>query len=58
MTKRITIVDPPRGWLYDFPAPLEDDYEAQLVRHGYPKEDIPWALKCSRYWETEDGENE
>jgi uncharacterized protein Smg (DUF494 family) len=43
------IVDPPSGWMYGFPAPLEDDYEQQLKNAGYPEKDIPIALKHSRY---------
>lgn len=42
-------VDPPSGWVYGFPAPLEDDYENQLRKAGYPEKDIPLALKHSRY---------
>lgn len=47
----MTIVDPPSGWRYGFPAPLEDDYEGQLRRAGYPVKDIPFALNHSRFWE-------
>lgn len=43
------LVDPPSGWMYGFPAPLEDDYENQLRKAGYPEKDIPLALKHSRY---------
>ena len=43
------IVDPPSGWMYGFPAPLEDDYEQQLRNAGYPEKDIPLAMKHSRY---------
>lgn len=43
------LVDPPTGWAYGFPAPLEDDYESQLRKAGYPEKDIPLALKHSRY---------
>lgn len=43
------IVDPPSGWMYGFPAPLEEDYERQLRNAGYPEKDIPMALKHSRY---------
>jgi len=50
----MVIVDPPSGWLYNFPAPLEDDYEAQLLKAGYPGEEIELALKWSRYWEVPD----
>jgi hypothetical protein len=48
------IVDPPSGWMYGFPAVLEEDYVAQLIKHKYPLEDIELALKYSRYWEAED----
>jgi len=44
-----TVVDPPRGWKYGFPAPLEKDYEAQLRKAGYPPDHIQYALKNSRY---------
>ena len=50
MTK---IVDPPAGWLFGFPSPLQENYEVQLREAGYPEKDIPFALKHSRYWETE-----
>lgn len=43
------LVDPPSGWRYGFPAPLEEDYENQLRKAGYPEKDIPLALKHSRY---------
>ena len=43
------IVDPPSGWMYGFPAPLQEDYIQQLKDAGYPEKDIPIALKHSRY---------
>ncbi len=46
------LVDPPSGWMYGFPAPLEEDYEAQLRKAGYPEKDIPLALRHSRYMGT------
>lgn len=46
------IVDPPSGWMYGFPAPLQDDYEQQLRNAGYPERDIPLALRHSRYMGT------
>lgn len=52
MTK-ITIVDPPEGWRYGFPAPALDNYEQQLRDHKYPEKDIEFAMKHSRYWEQE-----
>lgn len=51
----VTIVDPPSGWRYGFPASLEEDYEAQLRRAKYPEEDIQFAIEHSRYWEQPDG---
>lgn len=52
------IVDPPSGWMYGFPAPLEANYEQQLRDAGYPEKDIPFALQHSRYWDAEDQEYE
>lgn len=46
------IVDPPSGWMYGFPAPLQGDYAQQLRDAGYPERDIPLALKHSRYMGT------
>jgi len=48
-----TIVDPPSGWRYGFPAPLQEDYTKQLKDAGYPEKDIDMALKHSRYWERD-----
>lgn len=48
------LVDPPSGWKYGFPAPLEEDYEAQLRKAGYPEKDIPLALRHSRYIGTQE----
>lgn len=47
----ITIVDPPGGWAFGFPAPLQGDYEKQLREAGYPEVDIPLALEHSWYWQ-------
>lgn len=53
MKKTVTIVDPPTGWAYGFPAVLEDDYRAQLIKANYPDREIEIALKYSRYWTEE-----
>jgi len=45
----MVLVDPPSGWMYGFPAPLQEDYEQQLKDAGYPEKNIPLALKHSRY---------
>lgn len=50
----VTYVDPPGGWLYGFPAPLQGDYEKQLRKAGYPEADIPLALEHSWYHEKPD----
>ena len=49
---KIKLVDPPDGWRYGFPAPLQKNYRQQLIKAGYPKQDIDFAIKRSRYWET------
>lgn len=47
------MVDPPSGWMYGFPALLQEDYVQQLKDAGYPEKDIELALKHSRYWESD-----
>lgn len=44
----VKYVDPPSGWMYGFPAILEDNYPEQLRKAGYPEKDIPLAMKHSR----------
>lgn len=48
----MTLVDPPSGWRYGYPKPLEEDYRAQLIRDGYPPEEIEFALQYSRLIEA------
>ena len=43
------LVDPPSGWMYGFPAVLQDDYIQQLKDARYPEKDIPLALNHSRF---------
>jgi hypothetical protein len=50
----VTMVDPPGGWAYGFPQPLQGDYEKQLRDAGYPEADIPLALAHSWYHTTAD----
>jgi hypothetical protein len=50
----VLIVDPPSGWKYGFPAPAEDDYGAQLRLHKYPEKDIEFAMRHSRYYNSEE----
>lgn len=51
MIKTVLVVDPPEGWKYGFPAPLEECYQTQLKKHSYPKELMDFAITRSRYWE-------
>lgn len=51
------IIDPPEGWKYGFPKEVEvsvardDEALSNFFReNGYPEEQIPMALKHSRYW--------
>ena len=53
------IIDPPNGWKYGFPKPVhnevldsKENLANWLIEQGYPKKDIPLALKYSRYWES------
>lgn len=51
------LVDPPEGWKYGFPAPRQEDYRKQLIDAGYPKNQIEFAIKHSRYiFDAEDKE--
>ena len=56
MTKPITYIDPPQGWLYDFPKQFPDgvtDVKSWLVEQGYPQEQIDNmgdSFYC-RYWQ-------
>jgi len=52
---KVLIVDPPSGWRYGFPAPLQKDYVKQLRQAGYPELELDLALKYSRYWEEDNG---
>jgi hypothetical protein len=54
------VIDPPSGWRFGFPKPAPEnffddsfDLGAWLIDSGYPAEDIPFAIKHSRYWEID-----
>lgn len=55
MTNKIKYFDPPSGWKYGFPVEVQENtnYEALLREHGYPEQDIQWALENSRFWYKE-----
>lgn len=58
--KTVTMIDPPYGWKYGFPKPLELRYPEQshrewLVEQGYPQSEIDRCgeyFPC-RYWEEQ-----
>lgn len=56
---KVTMIDPPAGWKYGFPKPL-DKGENQtviewLLEQGYPQTEIDSCgdYFCCRYWEEE-----
>lgn len=58
---KVTMVDPPSGWMYGFPKPLPADYPEGksvipwLLSEGYPQAEIDNCgnhFYC-RYWEEE-----
>lgn len=51
------MVDPPSGWMYNFPARWDDEiesYEEMLRRKNYPEKDIPFAMQYTRQWKVAD----
>lgn len=50
MRKQQTMVDPPSGWKYGFPAPLDGTLENTLKKHNYPENLWDIAREYSRYW--------
>jgi hypothetical protein len=55
---KITIYDPPSGWMFGFPRqynPLPGEtVEQTLIRDGYPKKEAEWAGGYCRFWEVDD----
>ncbi len=54
---KVTLIDPPSGWMYGFPRVYDrqpgQTLESWLEEKGYPKSMIPLAIKYSRYWESD-----
>jgi len=50
------MVDPPSGWAYGFPKLWDgtEPLDRWLFKHGYPNEDIAFALNYLRMWPVED----
>ena len=62
-TKKTLVIDPPEGWRYGFPKPIPSEVMKSdtllriwLAGENYP--DVELALKHSRYWETEIGDDD
>lgn len=53
--KKVKYVDPPSGWMYGFPAILEEGKSLTILlkEHNYPENLFDLALSYSRYWEEE-----
>lgn len=51
-----TFVDPPSGWRYGFPrkysASVDGGLREFLIHHGYPEDDIDFALSYIRFFEV------
>jgi vacuolar-type H+-ATPase subunit I/STV1 len=54
---KVSIIDPPSGWMYGFPRihdrPNHQSLEEWLVEKGYPARDAGWASEHCRYWQQE-----
>ena len=59
MSKTVTLIDPPSGWLYGFPKPIPKEERSRtlawLVENGYPQKEIDLYgnFFFCRYFETE-----
>lgn len=58
---KITIYDPPAGWLYGFPRQYlpepGETLEQTLLRDGYPQREIDNdGAELCRFWETDEPE--
>jgi hypothetical protein len=55
-------IDPPSGWRYGFPKVYDETkdgtIEEFLIKNGYPKKDIEFAVKYTRYWKAKDDSDE
>ena len=57
MSNKVTMIDPPSGWMYGFPKELPEDIDPNnankwLVENGYPQEEINklGEFFFCRYW--------
>lgn len=51
------MIDPPSGWRYGFPRKYNRDKDGDLseflIHHGYPEDDVDFALRYIRSWDDE-----
>jgi hypothetical protein len=60
---KVTMCDPPSGWLYGFPKAMPQDLKSEdfmnwLISEGYPKEEIEKMgnhFYCRHWHEESDG---
>lgn len=58
MHPKKTYIDPPQGYLYGFPAPLDGVRTVRqiLLDHKYPEDQIDFACQHMRFIRPEDEE--
>lgn len=54
---KILMVDPPSGWRYGFPKVIPEGAKIAefLIKNGYPKDEIDFAVRWIRMWEVDEG---
>lgn len=52
MKVNVLMIDPPEGWRYGFPKPYNCNLtlDDQLIQAGYPKEDLEFISKYTRWY--------
>lgn len=57
---KVLMIDPPSGWLYGFPKVIPEGAKIAefYLKHGYPKDEIDFAVRWSRMWEVDDDGHE
>ncbi len=54
LVKKKLFIDPPSGWMYGFPRVYDEEKDVPLedflIHHGYPEEEVEFAMKHIRTW--------
>lgn len=54
--KQAMMIDPPAGWMYGFPKVYDakpgETLQEWLVREGYPRQEVEFAIMHLRSWEV------